>query len=56
MELYHASKDIVQYPGIRKEKYTKDFFWKFYCTDNIQQTIRRINCETGEIVFMKNFD
>ena len=25
MELYHASKEIVQYPEIRKAKYTKDF-------------------------------
>ena len=24
MELYHASKEIVQYPEIRKAKYTKD--------------------------------
>ena len=32
MELYHASKEIVQYPEIRKAKYTKDFSWGFYCT------------------------
>lgn len=31
MELYHASKEIVQYPEIRKAKYTKDFSWGFYC-------------------------
>ena len=25
MELYHASKEIVQYPEIRKTKYTRIF-------------------------------
>lgn len=40
MELYHASKEIVQYPEIRKAKYTKDFSWGFYCTNNMQQAIR----------------
>ena len=29
MELYHASKEIVQYPEIRKAKYTKDFCGDF---------------------------
>ena len=35
MELYHASKEIVQYPEVRKAKYTKDFSWGFYCTNNM---------------------
>ena len=26
MELYHASKEIVQYPEVRKARYTKDFY------------------------------
>lgn len=47
MELYHVSKAIVRYPGIRKEKYTKDLSWGFYCTDNIQQAIRQVNISTG---------
>lgn len=47
MELYHVSKAIVRYPGIRKEKYTKDFSWGFYCTDNIQQAIRQAKNEVG---------
>mgnify|MGYP000096162585 CR=1 FL=1 len=29
MELYHASKEIVQYPEVRKARYTKDFSWGF---------------------------
>lgn len=35
MELYHASKQIVQYPEIRKTKYTKYFSWGFYCTNSM---------------------
>lgn len=43
MELYHASKEIVQYPEVRKAKYTKDFSWGFYCTNNIKQAVRWAN-------------
>ena len=50
MELYHASKEIVQYPEIRKAKYTKDFSWGFYCTNNMQQAIRWANRGAGEPV------
>lgn len=48
MELYHASKEIVQYPEIRKAKYTKDFSWGFYCTNNMQQAILWANRGIGE--------
>ena len=48
MELYHASKQIVQYPEVRKTKYTKDFSWGFYCTNNIEQAIRWANRGAGE--------
>lgn len=50
MELYHASKEIVQYPEIRKAKYTKDFSWGFYCTNNIEQAVRWANRGAGEPV------
>ena len=50
MELYHASKEIVQYPEIRKTKYTKDFSWGFYCTNNIHQAIRWANRGIGESI------
>lgn len=43
MELYHAGKEIVKYPEIRKAKYTKDFSWGFYCTNNMQQAVRWAN-------------
>lgn len=48
MELYHASKEIVRYPEIRKAKYTKDFSWGFYCTNNMQQAVRWANRGIGE--------
>ena len=48
MELYHASKEIVKYPEIRKAKYTKDFSWGFYCTNNMQQAVRWANRGMGE--------
>ena len=48
MELYHASKEIVQYPEIRKAKYTKDFLWGFSCSNNMQQAIRWANRGIGE--------
>ncbi len=38
--LYHGSKMIVSEPEIRKSRFTKDFSWGFYCTNNIQQAIR----------------
>lgn len=32
MLLYHGSREIVEYPEIRKAKYHKDFYFGFYCT------------------------
>lgn len=46
MELYHGSRDIVIFPEVKKTKYTKDFSWGFYCTNNYEQASRwasRIN-------------
>lgn len=37
MILYHGGKDIIEYPEIRIGKYTKDFSWGFYCTNNLEQ-------------------
>lgn len=39
--LYHGSSVVVEYPQIRKFKYTKDFSWGFYCTENREQAIKR---------------
>lgn len=40
MELYHGSGDIVEFPEIRKTRYTKDFSWGFYCTQSYEQAYR----------------
>ena len=37
MELYHGSGEIVEFPEIRKTRYTKDFSWGFYCTNSFEQ-------------------
>ena len=37
-----------KYPEIKKAKYTKDFSWGFYCTNNIHQAIRWANRGIGE--------
>ena len=38
--LYHGSKEAVVYPEIRITRYTKDFSWGFYCTNNYDQAYR----------------
>lgn len=43
MILYHASKEIVEFPEVRKAKYTKDFSWGFYCTTDFEQAVRWAN-------------
>ena len=47
MILYHASKEVVEFPEIRKTRYTKDFSWGFYCTNNLEQAIRWANRGEG---------
>ena len=43
MILYHANKEIVKFPEVRKSRYTKDFSWGFYCTNIKKQAIRWAN-------------
>lgn len=43
MILYHAGKVKVEFPEIRKTKYTKVFSWGFYCTNSWQQAVRWAN-------------
>lgn len=47
MVLYHASKETVVFPEVRKTKYTKDFSWGFYCTNNFEQAVRWANRGEG---------
>ena len=48
VELYHGSGQIVEFPEVRKTRYTKDFSWGFYCTNNMNQAIRWANRGIGE--------
>ena len=40
MILCHGSKEIVQYPEIRKARFQKDFYFGFYCTQYGEQARR----------------
>ena len=57
MLLYHASKEIVEFPEVRKTKYTKDFSWGFYCTNNYKQAVRWANRGEGTpIINVYNYE
>jgi hypothetical protein len=47
MIIYHASKEIIEFPEIRKTRYTKDFSWGFYCTNKFDQAVRWANRGEG---------
>lgn len=51
--LYHGSKQQVEYPEIRISKYTKDFYYGFYCTVYKEQAKRWATRFTGEGVLNK---
>lgn len=38
--LYHGSREAVELPEIRVQKFNKDFYWGFYCTEFEKQAIR----------------
>lgn len=38
--LYHGGMDVITHPEIRISKYTKDFYWGFYCTILLKQAER----------------
>lgn len=38
--LYHGSKELVEFPEIRIQKYNKDFYFGFYCTVFLEQAKR----------------
>lgn len=38
--LYHGSRDAVELLEIRVQKFHKDFYWGFYCTEFEKQAIR----------------
>lgn len=38
--LYHGSRVTVEQPEIRIQKFHKDFYWGFYCTEYETQAAR----------------
>ena len=38
--LYHGSRVTVEQPEIRIQKFHKDFYWGFYCTEYEAQAVR----------------
>ncbi len=38
--LFHGSSMKVEFPEVRKEKFSKDFSWGFYCTNDMEQASR----------------
>lgn len=50
MEIYHASGEIVVFPKVRKTKYTKDFLWGFYCTNNYEQAKKWAFRHEGRVI------
>lgn len=32
MSIYHGGSEVITHPEIRIGRYTKDFYWGFYCT------------------------
>ena len=51
--IYHAGKSVVEFPEVRKTKYTKDFSWGFYCTKDYKQAERWANRGEGTPIINK---
>ena len=55
MILYHGSRQIVEYPEIRKAKFNKDFYFGFYCTQyKTQAEAGRPDMEKRGILIVMN--
>lgn len=49
ISLYHGSKEIVEAPEIRVQKYNKDFYFGFYCTMFPEQAKRWATRYNGKV-------
>lgn len=55
--LYHGSREVVEFPEIRVQKFHKDFYWGFYCTVIEEQAVRwATRFGKGGIVNVYTFD
>lgn len=55
MTLYHGSKEIVEYPEIRKARFNKDFYFGFYCT-NIEKQAERWATRYGDKGYINKYE
>ena len=55
MILYHGSKEIVEYPEIRRVRFNKDFYFGFYCT-NIEKQAERWATRYGEEGYINKYE
>ena len=39
-KLFYGGREAVKHPEIRIQKYNKDFYWGFYCTEMESQAVR----------------
>lgn len=55
MILYHVSKEVVEYPEIRKARFNKDFYFGFYCT-NIEKQAERWAIRYGKKGYINKYE
>lgn len=55
MILYHGSKEIVEYPEIRRARFNKDFYFGFYCI-NIEKQAERWATRYGEEGYINKYE
>ena len=55
MTLYHGSREIVEYPEIRKAKFNKDFYFGFYCT-KIEEQAKRWASRYGSDGYLNKYE
>lgn len=55
MILYHGSKEVVEYPEIRKARFNKDFYFGFYCT-NIEKQAERWAIRYGKKGYINKYE
>lgn len=48
--IYHGSYTEIEFPEIRKHRFTKDFSWGFYCTEIQEQAEKWANKFTSSVV------
>lgn len=55
MILFHGSKEVVEFPEIRKARYNKDFYFGFYCT-KIAEQAKRLATRYGGVGYINKYE